>query len=671
MIAQLNNIAQIWWQWMGSMFWQVSLFIILITALDMAIRRWAWPQVRYVLWALVFIKLIIPPTWQMPTSIVSWIQPKVEQQISVRVESKVGIPQNSQRAEIAASEMAVEADKISWQAIVFLIWFSGMTTFSLMLIIKMSHLRRLHQSQTDPEIPDWFNELLIRTANQLSVKKIPSVIFSKNAKSPAVYGLFRPVLLLPEWCLDQLSQDQTEHVLMHELCHMKRGDLLVHWFCLILQVIYWFNPLLIWTRRQMRHVCEICCDLSVADILREKTISYRNTLLITARELLAETVEPGLGFLGVFEEPFRLVTRLKWLEKKTWGNKKRKASMVIVTAFLMIFCVMPMAGFSQTDSQSNNISYRTDVSSTITNVQGMLDENGVVKPMVYMEGLIFEVDEDKDHLGFTMPQPPSGNQKDEASDIPKPIIIGEKSFMNLKDAIEAMKTEQGFKILAEPKVMSQDNKKATIECGPSLNIPAKMERKGNLEHLTLEITSQIQENGLILQKITLEAAQPAEGDTNGIVTNRIDTNVMVKDGNTIVIGGIKDVDDSDAIKNSSGKRNLYIFLTPHIIKTKEDLDKFSQGLNFSTGDITDNQVTKILNAVTLDVREAEISQFIKLVHDITGKTFVYDDKIKGKVSITAKSPISIDEVYKIFESALDENGYKAVPSGDVIKIMEK
>ena len=85
MIAQLNDIAQIWWQWMGSMFWQVSLLIILVTVLDMVIRKWAWPQVRYALWALVFIKLIIPPTWEMPTSIISWIQPQVEEQISVRI----------------------------------------------------------------------------------------------------------------------------------------------------------------------------------------------------------------------------------------------------------------------------------------------------------------------------------------------------------------------------------------------------------------------------------------------------------------------------------------------------------------------------------------------------------------------------------------------------------
>ena len=85
MITQMNTIAELWWQWMGGMFWQVSLLIILVSVIDMAIRRWAWPQVRYVLWGLVFLKLVIPPTWQMPTSIVSWIQPMIEKKVSVQI----------------------------------------------------------------------------------------------------------------------------------------------------------------------------------------------------------------------------------------------------------------------------------------------------------------------------------------------------------------------------------------------------------------------------------------------------------------------------------------------------------------------------------------------------------------------------------------------------------
>ena len=110
----------------------------------------------------------------------------------------------------------------------------------------------------------------------------------------------------------------------------------------------------------MRHVTEICCDLSVANILREKTRGYRDTLIRTAKELFTETVEPGLGLLGVFEEPFRIVTRLQWLEKKTWENPKRKTVSILVTSLIMGVCVMPMAGISQPMAQTEGVSAQSE-----------------------------------------------------------------------------------------------------------------------------------------------------------------------------------------------------------------------------------------------------------------------------------------------------------------------
>jgi bla regulator protein BlaR1 len=110
-------------------------------------------------------------------------------------------------------------------------------------------------------------------------------------------------LLLPTHYAESLSDEEAEHVLLHGLAHIKRGDLWVNGLCLALQVIYWFNPLIAWARRQMKHVRELCRDLNVAKLLRGLTARYRKTLLDTARELLTETVEPGMGLLGVFEPP--------------------------------------------------------------------------------------------------------------------------------------------------------------------------------------------------------------------------------------------------------------------------------------------------------------------------------------------------------------------------------
>ena len=75
MIEQINNIAGMWWGWMWPMFWQVGLLIVLIGLLDLLLLRRVWPQVRYALWLLVLVKLILPPSLALPTSLVSALAP--------------------------------------------------------------------------------------------------------------------------------------------------------------------------------------------------------------------------------------------------------------------------------------------------------------------------------------------------------------------------------------------------------------------------------------------------------------------------------------------------------------------------------------------------------------------------------------------------------------------
>ena len=79
MVEQLNVIARLWWDWSAAMLWQVGLLIILIGCIDLLIRRWAWPQLRYALWSLILIKLLLPPTLSLPSGVVPELQPVVTQ----------------------------------------------------------------------------------------------------------------------------------------------------------------------------------------------------------------------------------------------------------------------------------------------------------------------------------------------------------------------------------------------------------------------------------------------------------------------------------------------------------------------------------------------------------------------------------------------------------------
>ena len=60
----------------------------------------------------------------------------------------------------------------------------------------------------------------------------------------------------------------------------------MHGLYLLLQIVYWYNPLLWLVRRHLHHLRELSCDGTVAELLRERTAAYRQTLLETARRML-------------------------------------------------------------------------------------------------------------------------------------------------------------------------------------------------------------------------------------------------------------------------------------------------------------------------------------------------------------------------------------------------
>ncbi len=80
------------------------------------------------------------------------------------------------------------------------------------------------------------------------------------------------------------------------------------------------------------------------------------------------------------------------------------------------------------------------------------------------------------------------------------------------------------------------------------------------------------------------------------------------------------------------------------------------------GDMTEGQVT-------LDFRNVELTDLIQTISELTGKNFLYDDKVKGKVTIVSPESMTLEEAYQLFLSVLYVKGYTIVPSGKVNKIV--
>jgi len=73
--------------------------------------------------------------------------------------------------------------------------------------------------------------------------------------------------------------------------------------------------------------------------------------------------------------------------------------------------------------------------------------------------------------------------------------------------------------------------------------------------------------------------------------------------------------------------------------------------------------------VTLNLKDADIESLVGTISGITGKNFIVDPRVKGKVTVIAGHPMDEDEVYEVFLSVLRVHGFAAVPTGDVIKIV--
>jgi len=77
----------------------------------------------------------------------------------------------------------------------------------------------------------------------------------------------------------------------------------------------------------------------------------------------------------------------------------------------------------------------------------------------------------------------------------------------------------------------------------------------------------------------------------------------------------------------------------------------------------------VKRSVTIDFDNVDILLFVKFISEVTGKNFIIDDKVKGKVTIISPTKISVDEAYRVFESVLEVHGFTTVDSGNVVKIV--
>lgn len=196
--------------------------------------------------------------------------------------------------------------------ILFYGYLAGAAAFLLYQGISYAHFRRtVRRWKRDVSRAD-YAAMLSDTARDLGVSA-PEMIVCEAISTPAVTGLLRPRLLLPH---ERYDVQELRYILRHELCHLKRRDMLLKLVLLAANAMHWFNPVVYLMLRQADEDIELACDSAATDGLElPERAAYSRTLLAAVQSSV-RALPATTCFGGTVERLKRRITNVLGVQKK-------------------------------------------------------------------------------------------------------------------------------------------------------------------------------------------------------------------------------------------------------------------------------------------------------------------------------------------------------------------
>lgn len=227
--------------------------------------------VLHVLWVVVLVKLFTPAVVELDV-IPRWDEPVV-------VGSQVHV--------VASSAVAAPpARGIDFERLFYLVWLGGSLGLGALAIMRIRRFRRL-VARSRPA-SDALQRELSELGSRFGLRRVPELKWVDAPISPLVW--FRPgklEILAPAALFDRLGADERRALLLHELAHVARRDHWVRLLELAATVVFWWQPVVWWARRELRRHEEQACDARVL-ALASQPRAYARALLETV-EFLADT----------------------------------------------------------------------------------------------------------------------------------------------------------------------------------------------------------------------------------------------------------------------------------------------------------------------------------------------------------------------------------------------
>lgn len=349
LMQELNSFTS--WLLMASLK-SLPLIAILLLA-QYVLRKYLSASARHSLWLSLFLCLSIPFGWHFsldnkPVALLFSPEEKIVAPTStpkiitsttaIATAEQTTIENNIFQAPDTSTPLI---DSRSILSLIWVVIFSGLI---FMTGLQLVRFKRVLQKSVNATAQHYL--LLQKAQHTLGSSQTIPLLYSSHISSPLTLGVFNPRIILPIGIEQQLTEKQLSLVLLHELAHIQRRDILWNWLAYGITLLHWFNPLIWIASKRMKADMEMACDAKVLAHLSAQDRNDYGLTLINLSQISSKHPSFSHG-LGILENHRELKNRL--INMKEFTTMTLKKSLV----FGLIFSAFAFAALAQPESKPN------------------------------------------------------------------------------------------------------------------------------------------------------------------------------------------------------------------------------------------------------------------------------------------------------------------------------
>lgn len=245
----------------------------------------AW---HYYIWFIVIIRLLLPYSLSSPISIYNTVNiyKHVPKNLTNLNSTQAINSTTTAYAKFNISNSYIQAGHENILNILSIAWIIVLivgAVYLLTLYTVFCSKIKLERPFRDVDICDTLKQCkkIMKINRNIQIKE------SKNVSTPCITGLIFPVILIPKYMTNKLTNEEIKYIIIHELAHFKRKDILINWIVTVLNLIHWFNPILYFAFKRLRQDSEIACDAKVLSYIKDDAHKEYGNAIINLTSLVS------------------------------------------------------------------------------------------------------------------------------------------------------------------------------------------------------------------------------------------------------------------------------------------------------------------------------------------------------------------------------------------------